>query len=112
MKEAGFPEEELELLYKSQKESDDLTYLETKAMNAIKGIFQDKNGNYTIKKEPDFALARQIMRGEQYHKAKIAIMKPLNEFYKAFETRTQTKVNEAHETVKKWKLISLWLFCF
>jgi PAS domain S-box-containing protein len=121
MKEAGFPEEELELLYKSQKESDDLTYLETKAMNAIKGIFQDKNGNYTIKKEPDFALARQIMHGEQYHKAKIAIMKPLNEFYKAFETRTQTKVNEAHETVKKMEtylslavlfLIILFVFSF
>jgi len=121
MKEAGFPEEELELLYQSQKESDDLTYLETKAMNAIKGIFQDENGNYTIKKEPDFALARQIMHGDQYHKAKIAIMKPLNEFYKAFETRTQKKVNEAHETVKRMEtylsiailfLIILFVFSF
>jgi PAS domain S-box-containing protein len=121
MKEAGFPDEELELLYKSQQESDDLTYLETKAMNAIKGIFQDKDGNYTIKREPDFALARQIMHGEQYHKAKIAIMKPLNEFYKAFETRTQKKVNEAHETVKRMEsylsisvlfLILLFIFSF
>ncbi len=121
MKEAGFPDEELELLYKSQQESDDLTYLETKAMNAIKGIFQDKDGKYTIKREPDFALARQIMHGEQYHKAKIAIMKPLNEFYKAFETRTQKKVNEAHETVKRMEsylsvsvlfLILLFIFSF
>jgi len=121
MKEAGFPEEELELLYKSQQESDDLTYLETKAMNAIKGIFQDENGNYTIKKEPDFTLARQIMHGEQYHKAKIAIMKPLNEFYKAFETRTQQRVNDAHKTVKKMEsylsisvlvLILLFIFSF
>ena len=121
MKEAGFPEEELALLYKSQKESDDLTYLETKAMNAIKGIFQDRNGNYTVKKEPDFALAREIMHGDEYHRAKIAIMKPLNEFYKAFETRTQTKVNEAHKTVKKMEtylslavlfLIILFVFSF
>lgn len=121
MKQAGFPEEELALLYKSQQESDDLTNLETKAMNAIKGIFQDKDGNYTIKREPDFALAREIMHGEQYHKAKIAIMKPLNEFYKAFETRTQQKVNEAHETVKRMEsylsvsvlvLILLFIFSF
>ena len=76
---------------------------------------------YTIKREPDFALARQIMHGEQYHKAKIAIMKPLNEFYKAFETRTQKKVNEAHETVKRMEsylsisvlfLILLFIFSF
>lgn len=121
MKQAGFPEEELSLLYESQKESDDLTNLETKAMNAIKGIFQDRNGKYTIKKEPDFALARKIMHGEQYHRAKIAIMKPLNEFYKAFETRTQKRVNEAHETVKQMEtylslavlfLIILFVFSF
>ncbi|RXK11795.1 hybrid sensor histidine kinase/response regulator [Halarcobacter mediterraneus] len=121
MKQAGFQDEELELLYTSQQESDDLTYLETKAMNAIKGIFQDKDGNYTIKKEPDFKLARQIMYGKQYHKAKIAIMKPLNEFYKAFESRTQKRVNESHQTVKNMEtylslsvlfLIVLFVFSF
>ena len=121
MKQAGFPEEELALLYKSQQESDDLTNLETKAMNAIKGIFQDENGNYTIKKEPDFKLAREIMHSDEYHRAKIAIMKPLNEFYKAFEARTQLRVDEAHETVKKMEtylsiavlfLIVLFVFSF
>ncbi len=121
MKQAGFQDEELELLYTSQQESDDLTYLETKAMNAINGIFQDKDGNYTIKKEPDFKLARQIMYGNQYHKAKIAIMKPLNEFYKAFESRTQKRVNESHQTVKNMEtylslsvlfLIVLFVFSF
>jgi len=121
MKETGFPDIELALLYKSQQESDDLTNLEAKAMNAIKGIFQDKNGNFTIYSKPNFALAREIMHSEQYHKAKIAIMKPLNEFYKAFENRTQRKVNKAHLTVKKMEsylsvsvlvLILLFVFSF
>ncbi|NVJ53026.1 MAG: response regulator [Campylobacteraceae bacterium] len=121
MKEAGFPEEELALLYKSQQESDELTNLETKAMNAIQGIFQDEQGNYTIKKQPDFKLARQIMHGDEYHKAKIAIMKPLNKFYKAFETRTQQRVNEARQIVKTMEtylsvavlfLIILFVFSF
>lgn len=121
MKQAGFPEEELELLYKSQQESDDLTNLEAVAMNAIKGIFKDEEGHFTIIGKPDFALARQIMHGEQYHKAKIAIMKPLNEFYKAFENRTQKRVDEAHATVKKMEtymslavlfLIILFIFSF
>ncbi len=121
MQEAGFPEEELELLYKSQQESDDLTNLEAKAMNAIKGIFQDKNEKFTVFAKPDFKLAREIMYGEQYHKAKIAIMKPLNEFYQEFENRTQKRVNKAHITVKKMEsylnvavlfLIVLFVFSF
>lgn len=101
MYQAGFPESELALLVKSQKESDDLTYLETKAMNAVQGIFQDKNGSYTIKGEPNFKLAREIMHSDEYHKAKIAIMKPLDEFYKAFRARTQLHIDEANKQVKK-----------
>jgi PAS domain S-box-containing protein len=121
MKEAGFPEEELALLYKSQQESDDLTNLEAKAMNAIKGIFQDEDGEFTIFARPDFALAREIMHSDEYHRAKIAIMKPLNEFYQAFENRTKKRVIEAHETVKQMEtylsiavlfLIVLFVFSF
>ena len=121
MRQAGFPETELALLYESQKESDELTHLETKAMNAVEGKFQDKNGEYTIKDKPNFDLAREIMHSDQYHKAKIAIMKPLDKFYQAFEKRTQTQVNEAHEKVKNLEssvavavflLIMLVLFSF
>lgn len=101
MIKANFPESELNLLFISQNESDDLTKLEHKAMNAIKGIFEDKNGNFTIKKEPDFALARELMHSKEYHEAKIRIMKPLDNFYKTFEKRTKEKVDEARLTVKK-----------
>ena len=95
MRRANFTEDELNLLFKSQKESDDLTNLEHKAMSAVKGIFQDENGDYTLKGKPDFKVAREIMHGDEYHKAKIRIMKPLDEFYKAFESRTKQKVDEA-----------------
>ena len=101
MIQANFPESELNLLFISQKESDDLTNLEHKAMNAIKGIFQDENGNYTIKAKPDFALARELMHSNAYHLAKIRIMEPLDRFYKAFETRTKQKVDEAKSSVKE-----------
>jgi signal transduction histidine kinase/CheY-like chemotaxis protein len=101
MKRANFPDEELNLLFRSQNESDDLTKLEHKAMNAVKGIFQDKNGKYTIKGKPDFKLARELMHSDEYHKAKIRIMQPLDNFYKAFEKRTQEKVNEERKTVKQ-----------
>lgn len=101
MKNANFPESELNMLFTSQNESDDLTKLEHKAMNAIKGKFLDKDGNYTIKGEPDFALARELMHSKEYHEAKIRIMEPLDRFYKAFENRTKQKVDEARATVKE-----------
>ncbi len=101
MKRANFPESELNLLFTSQNESDDLTNLEHKAMNAVKGIFQDKNGKFTIQKEPDFVLARNLMHSKEYHEAKIRIMKPLDIFYKAFEKRTKQKVQEAREVLKQ-----------
>jgi signal transduction histidine kinase/CheY-like chemotaxis protein len=101
MKNANFPESELNLLFISQNESDDLTNLEHKAMNAVKGIFQDEKGNYTIKAKPDFALARELMHSNAYHLAKIRIMEPLDRFYKAFETRTKQKVDEAKSSVKE-----------
>jgi PAS domain S-box-containing protein len=104
MKEAGFPDEELALLYKSQEQSDELTHLETKAMNAMIGIFEDNKGEYTRYGEPNFAMAREIMHSDEYHKAKISIMEPLNEFYKAFETRTQMRVIQAHKTVKEQEM--------
>ncbi|WP_419764314.1 MAG: response regulator [Arcobacter sp.] len=101
MKRANFPESELNLLFTSQNESDDLTKLEHKAMNAVKGIFQDNNGEFIIKAKPDFKLARELMHSSDYHKAKIRIMEPLDNFYKAFEKRTQEKVNEARKMVKE-----------
>ena len=63
------------------------------------GFFQDKDGNYTIKANPDFALARDIMHSDAYHLAKIRIMEPLDRFYKAFENRTKQKVIEAKQSV-------------
>lgn len=101
MKQSNFTQDEMNMLITSQKESDDLTNLETKAMNAVKGTFQDKDGNYTIKGKPDFKLARDIMHSDEYHKAKIRIMKPLNQFYLAFEKRTKQKVSDAKIYVKQ-----------
>ena len=92
MKNANFPESELNMLFTSQNESDDLTKLEHKAMNAIKGIFLDKDGNYTIKGKPDFALARELMHSKEYHEAKIRIMEPLDRFIKLLKIEQNKKL--------------------
>ncbi|QKF66642.1 two-component system sensor histidine kinase/response regulator fusion protein [Arcobacter venerupis] len=117
MIQANFPESELNLLFTSQNESDELTNLEHKAINAIKGKFLDKDGNYTIKGEPDFVLARELMHSDVYHLAKIRIMEPLDRFYKAFENRTKQKIIETKQSLKEVEfsvnvivLISIILF--
>jgi len=104
MVRAGFTKEELSLLKTSQNQSDALVYLEEKAMQAVDGIFEDEKGFYTIVKEPDLTLARELLHSDEYHKAKVKIMQPLDQFFKLLETRTdgiimqaRTYVNEVEE---------------
>jgi len=100
MKELDFADKELDLLFQSAEKSDKLTYLEAKAMNAVKGLFQDTNGNYTIKAKADLKLAADIMHGDAYHQAKIEIMKPIDKFYRALEERTKKFVSDANKSVQ------------
>jgi len=88
MKNAGFTKEELDLLSQSQLQSDTLVHLEEIAMNAVVGLFEDKQGSYTIKGKPDLELAREVMHSDDYHKSKIKIMNPINKFFQLFEERT------------------------
>jgi len=101
MIQAGFTQEELLLLKKSQKQSDNLVHLEEKAMQTVEGRFKDKNGNYTIIKKPDLALARKLLHSDEYHLAKVKIMKPLNQFLKLLEARTDRIILEGKNAVKE-----------
>ena len=95
MKEAGFTEQEFQLLEQAQANSDGLVKLEVEAMNAVKGRFADANGEYTINREPDFALARRLMHSDQYHSFKAKIMHPVDEFFVKLEQRSAAAVEAA-----------------
>lgn len=95
MRAAGFTEAEFAKLAQAQANSDGLVNLEVKAMNAVKGVFQDAQGNYTIRREPDLELARELVHSKQYHVYKAEIMKPLDEFYVLMETRTGQQITNA-----------------
>jgi len=92
MKKNGFTEEEFAKLREAQNNSDELVKMETIAMNAIKGLYDDGTGHYVKKGEPDFEMARRIMHDEQYHKHKAAIMKPIDEFLRLLNERTKAEV--------------------
>lgn len=97
MKEAGFSESELALLAEAKANSDHLIQLETRAMNAVKGIFPDGAGKYTVKGDPDFQLARQLMNSPQYFDEKYLIMRPINDFFGELDRRTAATVAAARQ---------------
>ena len=93
MIDLGLSEQEKEKLSEAKYQSDDLTKLENMAMNAVKGLFRDKNGEFTMVGPPDREMARNIVHGEKYHNAKSKIMKPIDEFFALLEWRTTNELN-------------------
>lgn len=92
MRDAGFTDDEFALLKQAQANSDGLVALEVQAMNAVKGVFADAQGNYTVQKAPDMALARDLLHSPTYHGYKADIMMPVNQFLTAMEARFATQV--------------------
>lgn len=92
MKNMSFTRDELNLLKSAQMRSDALVNLENQAMNAMVGLYPDKKGHFTIKKEPDSILAQKIMHGPKYHKIKKEIMEPMQAFFQKVDNRTAQTV--------------------
>jgi signal transduction histidine kinase/CheY-like chemotaxis protein/CHASE3 domain sensor protein len=105
MKQTGFTPEEFVKLQESQENSDVLVTTEIIAMNAIKGLYDDGNGNYVKKGGPDFEMARRIMYDEQFHRQKAAIMKPIDEFFQLLDKRTQTEVEHYENLMERVVII-------
>jgi methyl-accepting chemotaxis protein len=95
MKKAGFSDEEFAKLKEAQGNSDDLVKTEVIAMNAVKGLFDDGSGKFTVKKDPDPEMARKLMHSNDYHQFKAKIMKPLDDFFVLLDQRTAKEVELA-----------------
>jgi PAS domain S-box-containing protein len=89
----GLSNKELEKLSLSKKESDALVELESMAMMAVRGMFKDKDGKFTVKKEPDLEMARNLLHGKSYLEAKSKITKPIDDFFTLLEWRTTNDLN-------------------
>ncbi len=90
----GFTAAELAKLSLAQSNSDGLVQTERVAMNAVKGLFDDGAGNFTVKKAPDRDLANRLMNDEAYHQYKAGIMGPIDEFYVMLAKRTKGDVDQ------------------
>jgi methyl-accepting chemotaxis protein len=109
MKKEGFTQEEFAKLTEAQKNSDGLVKAETIAMNAVKGLFDDGSGNFTVKKAPDRQMAIDLMFNADYHKNKAKIMQPIDDFYVLFQTRTQKDVEKFQQLSTQLLVIILVL---
>jgi len=94
LKELGFTQKELNKLKEAEDNSNSLVWTEKVAFNAMKGLFADKNNQFTIKSSPDTILARSIMFDDTYHTYKESISTPIKEFNKIVRHRTENKVNK------------------
>ncbi|MDM8566330.1 response regulator [Candidatus Halobeggiatoa sp. HSG11] len=94
MQQAGFTKAEFAKLQIAQNNSDNLVKAETIAMNAIKGLYDDGNGNYLKQEEPNYEMARKIMHDADYHKYKAKIMQPIDEFLQLLDERTRKDIVE------------------
>ena len=88
----GITSAEVEKLSLAQQYSDELVKTEKIAMNAVKGLYDDGRGNFTVKKRPDREWAIKLMNDDAYHNNKVNIMKPIDEFYVMLEERTNRDV--------------------
>jgi methyl-accepting chemotaxis protein len=103
MKQAGFTDQEFAKLQQAAANSDGLVGLEVRAMNAVKGLYEDGAGKYTVKREPDLKLARDLLHSPDYHRFKADIVKPVDEFYQLMEARTAAAVAQASAATDRWQ---------
>jgi methyl-accepting chemotaxis protein len=72
-------------------------------MNAVKGLFADGRGKYTVRKEPDLKNARDLLHSAEYHRFKAEIMRPVDNFFELMEARTAKAVEDATVSASAWE---------
>ena len=92
--QAGITVDEFSKLKEAQNLSNELARLETVAINAIKGKFDDGTGSFLKGGEPDALLANKILNDERYNNYKSRIMQPIGEFLTMVNIRTISHLDE------------------
>ncbi len=80
MREAGFTDSEFALLRQAGDLSNKLIVLETEAMNAVRGLFPDGQGAFTVQGAPDKARAQTLVFSQAYNDEVAKIMEPVARF--------------------------------
>ncbi|MBI5922967.1 MAG: EAL domain-containing protein [Betaproteobacteria bacterium] len=97
MRQAGFSAEELDKLAAAKANSDSLSSIELEAMRLAEGV-----GPGVPAKR---AKALQLMHDADYHRAKAAIMRPINQSFELMDRRTAEQVRDAESTATRFRIV-------
>jgi adenylate cyclase len=86
--------DEFSKLKEAQNLSNELARLETVAMNALKGQFDDGTGSFQKQGDADPVLANKILNDERYNDYKSRIMQPISEFLSMVDRRTTSQLDD------------------
>ncbi|MCL1991524.1 MAG: methyl-accepting chemotaxis protein [Spirochaetes bacterium] len=95
LREYGITDEEFSLVEQANALSNALVALEVEAMNAVRGFFQDAQGQFTIQGEPDMDLAVSLVFSDLYYAEVYRIMAPMNRFEGMVHERKEREMREA-----------------
>lgn len=111
MRREGFSERELGLLEQAQEISDKLANVERQAFAALKGLYDDGQGNLTAVRAPDRDFAVGLLYDDQYTGEKARIMVPISQFMLELDNRTQTRLSSLQSSFQQQLLLILGLLC-
>jgi signal transduction histidine kinase/ActR/RegA family two-component response regulator len=109
IRQAGFSDEESALLHKAIENSERLVNLENRAFAAVKGLYDDGKGNFTVQRSPNREYAIGLLFSDRYIAAKASIMEPIQEFRDLFSGRMKTEADLALARLKRQSVIEIGL---
>ncbi len=87
VRKSKLDQEAQNLLYEAEKQCNNLMFTELTAINAAQGLFDDGKGNFVIKKETDFSLAKRLLFDQGYLFQKSVIMRSLDKYFDRIEKK-------------------------
>ncbi|MCA1660090.1 MAG: hypothetical protein LC642_06100, partial [Verrucomicrobiaceae bacterium] len=110
MRDIGFTKEEFGKLREAQRYSDALVKTEEIAMHAVKGLYQDSSGNFSLHGEPDQARARSLMFDQAYYAQKAKIMQSIDDCTVLLGARTKALAEHYHHKGHQYFALTIaWL---
>ena len=101
--------EAAEYFARAKSSSDDLILIEEEAFGALKGVYKDSLGEYSITSEPNKQMAIDLLHGKAYLVAKAKIMESIQDFSHFVNGYTNDTINEFVGQMNRltWMLISV-----
>jgi diguanylate cyclase (GGDEF)-like protein len=101
MKTLPYIKYEFERLRKAAARSKDLVIFELEAFNAMKGLYKDDSGEYTITSEVNQQFSIKLLHSEEFHRAKEEIMLPVDDVLFSLKKRTEKEIDVANLKIEQ-----------